>query len=62
VDGMKYVYMMQSISFPERHYVGSTFDLKRRFADHNAGEIPAHPKIRTVEVAWVHRLVRPREG
>jgi putative endonuclease len=35
---MKYVYIMQSLAEPERHYVGGTADLKRRFAEHNDGE------------------------
>ncbi len=34
---MKYVYMLQSIPYPERYYVGSTSDLKVRFAEHNKG-------------------------
>jgi predicted GIY-YIG superfamily endonuclease len=35
---MKYVYMLQSEVDPERYYVGSTPDLKRRFAEHNDGK------------------------
>ncbi|MFN3313423.1 MAG: GIY-YIG nuclease family protein [Hyphomonas sp.] len=35
---MKYVYMLQSLPEPMRYYVGSTIDLKRRFADHNSGQ------------------------
>jgi predicted GIY-YIG superfamily endonuclease len=34
---MKYVYMLQSIQFPDRYYVGATIELKKRFADHNRG-------------------------
>jgi putative endonuclease len=41
--GMKYVYMLQSEQYPDRYYVGCTFDLKRRFAAHNRGE-NAHTK------------------
>ncbi len=37
---LKYVYMLQSEATPERYYVGSTFDLKKRFAEHNRGESP----------------------
>jgi putative endonuclease len=40
---MHYVYMLQSISFPDRHYVGLTDDLKKRFKQHNSGE-SAHTK------------------
>ncbi len=35
---MKYVYILQSLSAPDRYYVGGTMDLKRRFAEHNRGE------------------------
>ncbi len=37
---MKYVYMLQSAGFEGRFYVGGTFDLKKRFAEHNRGESP----------------------
>lgn len=37
---MKYVYMLQSIPFPEKHYTGSTADLKKRHHDHNSGFSP----------------------
>lgn len=36
---MKYVYILQSLSTPERRYVGLTKDLKARLAKHNAGEV-----------------------
>lgn len=35
---MHYVYMLQSALDPERFYVGSTSDLKRRFIEHNSGK------------------------
>lgn len=35
---MKYVYMLQSINFPDRYYVGCTLNLKKRFDEHNRGE------------------------
>ena len=34
---MFYVYILQSISFPEHFYVGCTSDLKRRLKEHNNG-------------------------
>ena len=43
---MQYVYMLQSESEPDQRYVGSTSDLKRRFADHNAGQSPHTSKFR----------------
>ncbi len=32
-----YVYILQSINHPEKHYVGYTTDLKKRLAKHNEG-------------------------
>jgi len=34
---LKYVYLIQSIPFPDRRYIGITADLKKRFAAHNEG-------------------------
>ena len=34
---MFYVYILQSINFPEHFYVGYTNDLKRRLKEHNNG-------------------------
>jgi len=36
---MKYVYILCSNAFPDRHYTGITDDLKTRLAKHNAGEV-----------------------
>ena len=33
---MKYVYILQSLAFPDRHYTGIAADLKARIARHNA--------------------------
>ncbi len=35
---MRYVYLLESVSFPKQRYVGSTDDLERRLAEHNAGK------------------------
>jgi putative endonuclease len=37
---MTYVYILQSVAWPERHYVGVTGDLRSRLRRHNAGEVP----------------------
>ena len=34
---MFYVYILQSVNFPENFYIGFTNDLKQRFHDHNSG-------------------------
>ena len=41
-QGVRYVYLLESIDWPGQRYVGQTTDLKRRLADHNAGKSP-HP-------------------
>jgi predicted GIY-YIG superfamily endonuclease len=43
---MKYVYLLQSIDFPERTYVGLTDDLRGRLAAHNAGQSPHTSKFK----------------
>jgi putative endonuclease len=34
---MQYVYILRSLSDPDRHYVGTTHDLRERLDRHNAG-------------------------
>jgi len=34
---MKYVYILQSINYSTKFYIGSTLNLKRRFKEHNSG-------------------------
>jgi putative endonuclease len=36
---MTYVYILNSLGHPERHYVGITADLRARLKRHNAGEV-----------------------
>jgi putative endonuclease len=36
---MRYVYILRSIEFQDRHYTGITRDLKTRLAKHNAREV-----------------------
>lgn len=35
---MHYVYLLESVGVAGQRYVGSTSDLKRRLAEHNAGK------------------------
>lgn len=37
---MVYVYILQSMTIPDRYYVGITGDLRARLSKHNAGEVP----------------------
>ena len=41
---MKYVYLMQSISYPDQRYIGVTSDLKQRLAEYNAGKFRHSPQ------------------
>lgn len=34
---MYYTYILESLSRPEKHYIGYTSDLKQRLSDHNSG-------------------------
>lgn len=43
---MKYVYLLQSIDFPEETYIGLTDDLRGRFTAHNAGRSPHTAKYK----------------
>jgi len=35
---MYYTYILNSLSNPDRFYIGSTSDLKRRLSEHNSGK------------------------
>ena len=43
---MKYVYILESLTFSERFYVGVTDDLKARLKRHNAAEVPHTSKFK----------------
>jgi putative endonuclease len=43
---MKYVYLLESINYPEEIYIGLTDDLRSRFDAHNAGQSPHTAKFR----------------
>jgi putative endonuclease len=43
---MKYVYLLESLSYPNETYVGLADDLRSRFAAHNAGRSPHTAKFR----------------
>ena len=47
---MWYVYILRSIASPEQEYTGATADLKKRFADHNAGKSKHTSKYRPWEL------------
>lgn len=43
---MLYVYILQSLTDPERYYIGITEDLRARFKKHNAGDVFHTAKFR----------------
>jgi putative endonuclease len=43
---MRYVYLLESIDFPDQTYVGLTDDLRTRFADHIKGRSPHTDKFK----------------
>lgn len=43
---MHYVYLLESVEHVGQRYVGTTNDLKRRFAEHNADKSPHTSKHR----------------
>ena len=43
---MLYVYILESCTFPSRHYTGFTKDLKKRIQKHNNGEVPHSNKYK----------------
>jgi predicted GIY-YIG superfamily endonuclease len=45
-DRMHYVYLLESECVADERYVGITSELKKRFAEHNAGKSPHTAKFR----------------
>ena len=45
-NGFWYVYMLQSLTYPLRHYVGMTADLHDRLRRHNSGQVRHTAKYR----------------
>ena len=43
---MKYVYLLQSISYPNKRYIGITKDLNIRLKNHHSGESPHTSKYK----------------
>lgn len=43
---MHYIYILQSLDFPDQFYVGQTTNLKQRFIMHNDGRVPHTTKYK----------------
>ena len=48
---MHYVYIIQSINYPDQIYVGHTSDLKKRLSNHNCGTTPHTDKYKPWELS-----------
>ena len=46
MDNMKYVYLIESIPFPDQRYIGVTSDLNNRLQKHNEGGSPHTSKFK----------------
>ena len=41
-----YVYILQSVNYPDRYYTGYTTNIKKRILKHNEGSVPYTSKYR----------------
>ena len=53
---MWYVYIVRSIPFPDREYIGATANLRRRIAAHNAGRSAHTAKFMPWQLVWYSTL------
>jgi len=53
---MKYVYLLQNLSYPDKRYVGLTNDLNNRLKGHNAGKSPHTAKFKPWQVVVAIRF------
>lgn len=51
------VYVLRSLTDPDRHYVGRTADIAGRLASHNAGESPHTARHRPWQVVVLVQFV-----
>ncbi len=49
---MWYVYILKSVSFPDKEYIGATENLRQRIEDHNAGKSKHTAKFTPWELIW----------
>ena len=56
---MYYEYLLRSMRFPRQTYIGFTRDLRRRLAEHNAGQSAHTSKYRPWALVCYHAFVEP---
>ncbi len=59
---MFYVYLLRSINFPDKTYIGFTEDLKARMKAHNAGESKHTSKYAPWELVCYHAFADKRKA
>ena len=59
---MFYVYLLRSISFPDKTYIGFSEDLKQRLSDHNAGKSLHTAKFMPWELVSYHSFLDKRKA
>ncbi len=59
---MKYVYLIESLTKPEKRYIGITSDLNARFREHNAGKSPFTAKFKPWKIVVATRFVDGRKA
>jgi putative endonuclease len=57
---MYYVYLLRSINFPDKTYIGFSEDLKQRIADHNSGKSIHTSKYAPLELVSYHAFANKR--
>lgn len=59
---MHYVYLLRSINFPDKTYIGFTEDLKQRMSTHNAGGSKHTAKYMPWELVSYHAFADERKA
>jgi putative endonuclease len=59
---MKYVYLLQSISNPNKRYIGIASDLNKRIKEHNTGKSPHTNKFKPWKVIVAIRFEDNRKA
>ena len=49
---MQYVYILQSLKYPEKHYVGCTNNVIERLKRHNAGKSDSQSRHSSMYAPW----------
>lgn len=53
---MKYIYLLESTSYPDKRYIGITSNLNHRLKEHNAGKSPHTAKFKPWKVVVAIRF------